>query len=158
MHSTTFSSPAAIGHGCSILAGHAQNCQVTRSDLKTRVAIARFNKGSAPAFPKVDRRSESGTRCLNPNIDKVSYVCSQAGSRTCTQRAAKILDLSFLSDRSLAKRCAESEGRRRRPSGSKISELAFAGSLSGRRGLSAHWFSQVGAHHMAPCRVCGFRG
>src|SRR6266513_5021038 len=59
------SSPsAAIERGCSIGANHAQNCQLTTSDLKTRrVAIARFriirarfNKRLTQAFPKADRR------------------------------------------------------------------------------------------------------
>jgi hypothetical protein len=60
------SSPsAAIERGCSIGANHAQNRQLTRSDLKARVAIARFriiragfNKRSAQAFSKSDHRSD----------------------------------------------------------------------------------------------------
>ena len=55
---------AAIERGCSIGANHAQNCQLTNSDLTARVAIARFriirarfNKRSQPAFPKADHRS-----------------------------------------------------------------------------------------------------
>jgi hypothetical protein len=52
-----FALPAAIERGCSIGANCAQNCQLTSSDLKTRIAIARFrtirarfDKRSAPAF------------------------------------------------------------------------------------------------------------
>jgi hypothetical protein len=59
------SSPsAAIERGCSIGANHAQNCQLTSSDLATRVVIARFriirarfNKRSTQALPKADHRS-----------------------------------------------------------------------------------------------------
>jgi hypothetical protein len=59
------SSPsAAIERGCSIGANHAQNCQLTSSDLTTRVAIARFtiirarfDKRSTQAVPKTDHRS-----------------------------------------------------------------------------------------------------
>src|SRR5712672_1761493 len=58
------SSPsAAIERGCSIGANHAQNRQLTSSDLTTRVVIARFriirarfNKRSTQAFPKADHR------------------------------------------------------------------------------------------------------
>src|SRR6266567_7146239 len=61
------SSPsAAIERGCSIGANHAQNCQLTNSDLTTRVEIARFriiwarfNKRYTPAFPKADHRSDT---------------------------------------------------------------------------------------------------
>jgi hypothetical protein len=60
---------AAIERGCSIGANHAQNCQLTGSDLTDlkarRIAIARFkiirarfNKRSTPAFPKADHRSD----------------------------------------------------------------------------------------------------
>ena len=79
---------AAIEHGCSIGANHAQNCQLTRSDLATRVAIARFriirarfNKRSMQAFPKADRRSNIRNAPLpNSNIDEVCRVCLGAAA------------------------------------------------------------------------------
>jgi hypothetical protein len=79
---------AAIEHGCSIGANHAQNCQLTRSDLATRVAIARFriirarfNKRSTQAFPKADRRSNIRNAPLpNSNIDEVCRVCLEAAA------------------------------------------------------------------------------
>src|SRR5258708_8055391 len=37
-----FSLPVTIERCCGINANHAQNCQLTNSDLETRVAIARF--------------------------------------------------------------------------------------------------------------------
>ena len=83
------SSPsAAIERGCSIGANHAQNCQLTSSDLTTRVAIARFriirarfNKRSTQAFPKADHRSNIRNAPLpNSNIDEVCCVCLEAAA------------------------------------------------------------------------------
>src|SRR5712672_1112734 len=79
---------AAIEHGCSIGANHAQICQLTSSDLKTRIAIARFriirarfNKRSTQAFPKADHRSNIRNALLpNSNIDKVCCVCLEAAA------------------------------------------------------------------------------
>src|SRR6266403_3334467 len=84
------SSPsAAIERGCSIGANHAQNCQLTSSDLTTRVATARFriirarfNKRATPAFPKADHRSDICNAPLaNSNIDK--SVSLLAGGPPC---------------------------------------------------------------------------
>ena len=77
---------AAIERGCSIGANHAQNCQLTNSDLTARVAIARFriirarfNKRSTQAFPKADHRSEYRNALLpNSIIDKVCCACLEA--------------------------------------------------------------------------------
>jgi hypothetical protein len=84
------SSPsAAIERGCSIGANHAQNCQLTGSDLKARrIAIARFkiirarfNKRSTPAFPKADHRSDIGNAPLpDSNFDEVCCVCLEAAA------------------------------------------------------------------------------
>jgi hypothetical protein len=41
-----FSLPVAIERCCGINANHAQNRQLTNSDLETRVAIARFQNNS----------------------------------------------------------------------------------------------------------------
>src|SRR6202035_5683399 len=79
------SSPsAAIERGCSIGANHAQNCQLTSSDLATRVAIARFrvirarfDKRSTQAFPKVDIRNSP---LPNSNIDEVCCVSLEAAA------------------------------------------------------------------------------
>jgi hypothetical protein len=78
-----FSPSAAIERGCSIETNHAQNCQLTSSDLTTRVAIARFrkirarfNKRSTPAFPKADHRSNIRNAPFpNSNLDEVCSVC-----------------------------------------------------------------------------------
>jgi hypothetical protein len=83
------SSPsAAIERGCSIGANHAQNCQLTSSDLTARVAVARFgiirarfNKRSAPSFPKADHRSNIRNSPLaNSNVDEVCCVCLEAAA------------------------------------------------------------------------------
>ena len=79
---------AAIERGCSIGANHAQNCRLTSSDLRARVAIARFriirarfNKRSTPAFPKADHRSDICNAPLpNSNIDEVCCVCLEAAA------------------------------------------------------------------------------
>jgi len=42
-----FSLPVAIERCCGINANHAQNCHLTKSDPKTRVAIARFQSNFA---------------------------------------------------------------------------------------------------------------
>jgi hypothetical protein len=41
-----FSLPGAIERCCGINANHADNCQLTNSDLETRVAIAQFQNSS----------------------------------------------------------------------------------------------------------------
>jgi hypothetical protein len=79
---------AAIERGCSIGANHAQNCQLTNSDLTTRVAVARFriirarfNKRSTQAFPKADHRSNIRNAPLpNSNIEEVCCVCLEAAA------------------------------------------------------------------------------
>jgi hypothetical protein len=79
---------AAIEHGCSIGAKHAQNCQLASSDLTTRIAIARFrivrarfNKSSAQAFPKADHCSNVRNAPLsNSNIDEVCCVRLEAAA------------------------------------------------------------------------------
>jgi hypothetical protein len=80
---------AAIERGCSIGANHAQNCQLTNSDLTARVAIARFriirarfNKRSTQAFPKADHRSNIRNAPLpDSNIDETCCVCLEAAAR-----------------------------------------------------------------------------
>jgi hypothetical protein len=72
---------AAIERSCSIGANHAQNCQLTSADLKTRRVCeiarfrkirARFNKRSTPAFPKADHRSDICNAPLSDsNIDEI---------------------------------------------------------------------------------------
>jgi hypothetical protein len=77
---------AAIERGCSIGANHAQNRQLTRSDLKTRAAIARFrimragfNKRATRAFPKADHRLDIRNGPLpDSNIDEMCCVCPGA--------------------------------------------------------------------------------
>jgi hypothetical protein len=79
---------AAIERGCSIGANHAQNRQLTISDLTTRFAIARFrtirarfNKRPAQAFLKTDHRSDA---CNAPfpgsNFDEVCCVGLEAAA------------------------------------------------------------------------------
>ncbi len=70
-----------------------QSCskrQLTNSNLKTGVSIARFrvirarfNKRATQAFPKTDRRSDICDAPLsNSNIDEICCVCMEAAALT----------------------------------------------------------------------------
>jgi hypothetical protein len=106
----------AIERGCSIGANHAQNCQPMSSGLTTRVAIARFgiirarfNKRSAQAFPKADRRSNIRDAPLRDcNIDGICCVCSETAASPNGELSMKtpslwmIAAISFVASASVA--------------------------------------------------------